>query len=127
MCLRLQGLNVIVDDCNCQLTCDPTKEGFKDCQPLWKALGLIVHSYSKWCKRLVGVKGNQRFNIIMREAIGKRGPDLNIFCEGVKLPLGKLQLGGGKKRARTEDGGGARIQREKECYDLVLRLRMKRN
>lgn len=28
----------------------------------------------------------------MREAIGKRGPDLNTFCEGVKLPLGKLQL-----------------------------------
>jgi len=63
-----QGLTVIVEDINCQLTLDPTKEGFRDCQSLWSACYPVVRSYYSLTKRLVGCVGVQRHNLIMQKA-----------------------------------------------------------
>ena len=88
-----QGLTVIVEDIHCQLTLDPTKEGFRDCQSLWQTMKIIVNAYYNLGKRLCGAGSNkQRHNLLMQGAINAATGKLAMHYKKDMQRLNDLQL-----------------------------------
>lgn len=87
-----QGLTVIVNDTNCQLVLDPTKEGIRPCPALWEAVGEVVYAYEKLAIRNVMGSSRSRFNLKLQAAIlGKKDAVLEE-TEDIFLPLKRLDL-----------------------------------
>jgi hypothetical protein len=98
-----QGLTVIVEDVHCQLTLDPTKEGFRDCISLWKACMPVVFSYYNLTKRIVGC-ANQRHNLAMQAAVRSREQLLKAHHKKLMMRLNDLDLNKAPASYLTKSG-----------------------